>query len=279
MVLIRYLCGINQIKTVMEKLSTGRYMYTGPVISVYALGDKKKDNPPHELFDGIEVEAEVNINIATVTAYFTDDGKEEITVGIDPVDVAAKYLVPVKPDTINFKDDIDVPHVSDKPYRTSWAVLEYLLEHATNEAKQGVKNIMLNDIDKLIEQLETRTTIPQDMLDKLKVRDYIKFDGAEVDGNHYQTAIQPWDYDGILKQLSEIHSAKNHDYKDSFHELFDECGMTYAYGHLKEKLNRVKALKEDGAKVKGESMIDSLMDLASYAVMTIVELKQNEKKA
>lgn len=144
MVLIRYLCGINQIKTVMEKLFTQRYRYVGPDMSVYASGDREKDLPPHQLFAGMEVEAEVNINIATVTAYFTDDGREEITVGIDPVDVAAKYLVPIKREPISFKDNID----------------------------------------KVLSEL------PQGAIDELRLRK----DNIEVGGQHYQTAIQPWDF-------------------------------------------------------------------------------------
>lgn len=71
--------------------------------------------------------------------------------------------------------------------------------------------------------------------------------------------------------------AKNHDYGNSFSELFAECGMTYAYGHMAEKLKRVKSLMSDEAKVNGESMRDSLLDLANYAILTIMELDKTRK--
>lgn len=71
--------------------------------------------------------------------------------------------------------------------------------------------------------------------------------------------------------------AKNHDYDNSFAELFKECGMTYAYGHMAEKLKRVKSLMSDEAKVKGESMKDSLLGLANYAILTIMELDKTKK--
>ena len=71
--------------------------------------------------------------------------------------------------------------------------------------------------------------------------------------------------------------AKNHDYGNSFSELFAECGMTYAYGHMAEKLKRVKSLMSDEAKVKGESMKDSMLDLANYAILTIMELDKTRK--
>ena len=54
--------------------------------------------------------------------------------------------------------------------------------------------------------------------------------------------------------------------------IFKECGMTYAYGHMAEKLERVKSLMKDEAKVNGEGMKDSLLDLANYAILTIMEL-------
>ena len=77
--------------------------------------------------------------------------------------------------------------------------------------------------------------------------------------------------------MYDTFKAKNSDYGNSFSELFAECGMTYAYGHLSEKLKRVKSLMSDEAKVKGESMRDSLLDLANYAVLTIMELDKTKK--
>lgn len=83
-------------------------------------------------------------------------------------------------------------------------------------------------------------------------------------------------FESVCKEMVETHKAKNHDYGDSFHNLFKELGINYAYGHLREKLERIKSLKDREAKVKSESMIDSLKDLANYAVMTLVELQNNE---
>ena len=81
----------------------------------------------------------------------------------------------------------------------------------------------------------------------------------------------------ITCKMLETFKAKNHDYGSSFSNLFKECGMTYAYGHMAEKLKRVKSLMSDEAKVNGESMRDSLYDLANYAILTIMELEKTEK--
>ena len=44
-----------------------------------------------------------------------------------------------------------------------------------------------------------------------------------------------------------------------------------------EKLERINSLRKNGSKVKGESMKDSLYDLANYAILTIMELEKTEK--
>ena len=99
------------------------------------------------------------------------------------------------------------------------------------------------------------------------------------------------DYIGVLKnepdarsfkkitdEMYDTFKAKNHDYGSSFSNLFKECGMIYAYGHMAEKLERVKSLMKDEAKVKGEGMKDSLKDLANYAILTVMELERKEEE-
>jgi hypothetical protein len=49
---------------------------------------------------------------------------------------------------------------------------------------------------------------------------------------------------------------------------------------LEDKLNRLKALtiKNQSQQVKDESVEDTLMDLANYAIMTVIELQIKEEK-
>ena len=84
-------------------------------------------------------------------------------------------------------------------------------------------------------------------------------------------------FKSITDKMFETFKAKNHDYGSSFSNLFKECGMTYAYGHMAEKLERVKSLMNDEAKVNGDGMKDSLLDLANYAILTIMELDKTRK--
>jgi len=78
----------------------------------------------------------------------------------------------------------------------------------------------------------------------------------------------------ICKALNKIYEQKNHDYGDSFHDTFVEEGMAMARIRLSDKLNRFKKLSRVGGeqKVNDESIRDTLLDLANYAIMTVMEM-------
>ena len=81
----------------------------------------------------------------------------------------------------------------------------------------------------------------------------------------------------ITEKMCDIYKQKNSDYGNSFSKLFKKCGMTYAYGHLAEKIERIDSLSNNEAKVQGESMIDSLYDLANYSILTIMEIEKRKE--
>lgn len=77
-----------------------------------------------------------------------------------------------------------------------------------------------------------------------------------------------------LQAMNALHMAKNTDYGDSFHKTFEEFGAIAGTIRLNDKMNRVKALVKNGkAEVKDESLKDTLLDMANYAVMLYVELQ------
>lgn len=80
----------------------------------------------------------------------------------------------------------------------------------------------------------------------------------------------------VCEELNKIYAQKNHDYGDSFHKTFMEEGFAMARIRLSDKLNRFCALTKAGAeqRVKDESVKDTLMDLANYAVMTVLEMEE-----
>lgn len=82
--------------------------------------------------------------------------------------------------------------------------------------------------------------------------------------------------------LNALYARKNHDYGDSFHQTFVEEGLAMARIRLGDKFSRFKTLSRisptDSAQqqVTDESIRDTLLDLANYAIMTVLELDQEE---
>lgn len=78
----------------------------------------------------------------------------------------------------------------------------------------------------------------------------------------------------ICTEINKLYEQKNHDYGDSFHQTFVEEGMAMARIRLGDKFNRFKTLSRNGGQqVKDESLRDTLIDLANYAIMTVLEME------
>ena len=83
-------------------------------------------------------------------------------------------------------------------------------------------------------------------------------------------------YGSLLDKLFTTYKAKDADYGSSFAEMFDELGIDYAYGKLREKMNRIKVLRNKPNMVENEGLEDALLDTAGYAILTLVELKKRK---
>ncbi len=101
----------------------------------------------------------------------------------------------------------------------------------------------------------------------------------------YNTVVK---HKELCNYLNALYERKNHDYGDSFHETFLEEGLAMSRIRLSDKLSRFKKLSRsiedcktsDTQQVTDESIRDTLIDLANYALMTIIEMdrKENNKK-
>ena len=78
----------------------------------------------------------------------------------------------------------------------------------------------------------------------------------------------------LCDELNALYAKKNHDYGDSFYHTFVEEGLAMSRIRLGDKFNRFKTLSRgDGQKVNDESIRDTLIDLANYALMTVLEME------
>ena len=84
-------------------------------------------------------------------------------------------------------------------------------------------------------------------------------------------------YGSLLDKLFTTYKAKDADYGSAFSEMYDELGIDYAYGKLREKMNRIKVLRNKPNMVENEGLEDALLDTAGYAILTLVELKKRKR--
>lgn len=84
-------------------------------------------------------------------------------------------------------------------------------------------------------------------------------------------------YTKIVNEMYEIYKAKNADYGDSVHDTFLKYGLLSFLVRMEDKISRLRSLTLKGKKeqrVKNESILDTLQDLANYAILAIIELEE-----
>lgn len=81
----------------------------------------------------------------------------------------------------------------------------------------------------------------------------------------------------LTRQMLETFKKKNADYGDSTTQTFKEFGLTSYAIRLNDKLNRIKSFCKNGElEVKDESCIDTLLDIANYCLLAVIDIKNKE---
>ncbi|QHJ81772.1 MAG: hypothetical protein [Bacteriophage sp.] len=82
----------------------------------------------------------------------------------------------------------------------------------------------------------------------------------------------------ITQDLNKTYIEKNADYGDAFNKSLDNHGLTAAIVRMEDKMGRFSNLAGRPASMQvEESLGDTLLDLANYAIMTVMWLTQNDK--
>ena len=83
----------------------------------------------------------------------------------------------------------------------------------------------------------------------------------------------------ITEEMNALYERKNHDYGNSFSETYRKLGIISAATRMLDKMNRIVSLvTKDQQKVNDESLRDTLIDIANYAVMTIMEIDKKKER-
>ena len=78
----------------------------------------------------------------------------------------------------------------------------------------------------------------------------------------------------IVDGMLDLYQRKQADYGDSAAKTFDEWGLISFLVRMEDKMNRAISLtkKKENPKVADEKIEDTLIDLANYSIMALIEL-------
>lgn len=84
----------------------------------------------------------------------------------------------------------------------------------------------------------------------------------------------------ITEEMVQTYERKNHDYGNSFSQSYAEHGAIAGIVRIGDKYNRVKQLlvEKQQAEVNTESAVDTLLDMANYAIMLAMEIQNETSK-
>lgn len=85
----------------------------------------------------------------------------------------------------------------------------------------------------------------------------------------------------LADRITDLYCRKNADYGDAFARSLNKYGIVAALVRVNDKINRLCSLTAPGreAQVKDESILDTLLDLASYAIMAVMWMTEAQDEA
>ena len=84
-------------------------------------------------------------------------------------------------------------------------------------------------------------------------------------------------FNELAQRMCKLYENKNADYGNSFDISLDKYGLIAALTRMSDKFNRMESLiLKNDRKVKDEKLEDTMIDLANYAMMTVLWMKNNK---
>ena len=78
----------------------------------------------------------------------------------------------------------------------------------------------------------------------------------------------------ITDEMVKLYERKNSDYGSSIHDTYMKYGAVAYLVRMEDKINRVRSLTQNNnQKVEDEKIHDSLVDLANYSILMLLELE------
>lgn len=83
-------------------------------------------------------------------------------------------------------------------------------------------------------------------------------------------------FKAITDMMNELNAKKLNDYGNTFGNMCKSFGKIYPLIEIQKKINRLNNLISSGNEPQNESIIDSFVDIANYAVLSIIEFQSQD---
>lgn len=138
-------------------------------------------------------------------------------------------------------------------------------------AKESITDGLTESLGSVLSKLDLASTEPWVTIERYNDEN----DTTEEDYN--EKLVQ--EHQELTAQLNWLYKVKNAKYGDSFGKKVRKRGLMSALDRMEDKWNRLENLienNEDGSDTD-ESLEDTLIDLANYCLMTIMEINHAKK--
>lgn len=154
-----------------------------------------------------------------------------------------------------------------------------------NEMHRIVKSISDTQVDKVLYnkaiEVDSRLSMLYDLIFNNSTPSTSKDNTLQVSQNE-GISMAPnksaYKFKELTDKMCETYIRKNHDYGNSFDKSLDKFGLVASAVRIGDKMNRIESLVQEKAMVQDESIRDTLLDMASYCVMTIMWLNNNRER-
>ena len=77
----------------------------------------------------------------------------------------------------------------------------------------------------------------------------------------------------ITNEMVNLYERKNSDYGNSIHDTYMKYGAVAYLVRMEDKINRVRSLTQSNNQKVDEKIKDTLVDLANYSILMLLELE------
>lgn len=146
-----------------------------------------------------------------------------------------------------------------------------------NEIHRIVKSMPGTTVDKVLYEktieADSRLSMLYDLIFNNSTPSTSKYNTLQVSQDK-GISIAPnksaYKFKELTDKMCETYIRKNHDYGNSFDKSLDKFGLVASAVRIGDKMNRIESLVQEKAMVQDESIKDTLLDMANYAIMTVM---------